>query len=443
MYASPRFSAPRMPPCVRKEQSLGSLEPMNEACPSERTVMQLVRGELGADGLEQLLAHTDTCAHCAIVVAEAGLAVSAELGEEHELPLPSHERRAFAPGCLIASRYRIHARIGRGGMGEVYSAVDEELGERVALKTIAPTRGSDPLLVEHFKRELRLARKVSHPNVCKTLEFGRHDLEGGVSQCFFTMQFIEGVTLRRRLSEGERLELEQALGLVHDLAVGLQAIHEQNIVHRDIKPDNVMLTTEPGTGRLVPSWLDFGVARADLRESRSLGLAGTPDYAAPELLHGKVATRASDLYALGLVLHEVLVGNLPFSRVRSFAEAAERGPVEPLRPSAFRSDLPPALDELVRDCLAADPVLRPASAAQLAARLDSIRAGQSDRTGAATKQSTAAPSAAVGRKTARRRWFWGAAALALIGCLIDRLRTSQASLSPTVSSESARTSNQA
>src|SRR6185369_12642009 len=270
-------------------------------CPTEHAILQLVRGELDASVVESLLLHTDACENCALVVAEAGRAISEEAGDE---PTPAEQSEGggpFAAGSLIAGRYRVRARVGRGGMGQVYLAIDEELGERVALKTIAPALACDPLLVEHFKRELRLARQVSHPNVCKTLEFGRHELETGICQRFFTMQFIDGVTLRRRLLEAGAFELHSALGLVRDLALGLQAIHEQNIVHRDIKPDNVMLSAGFGSGSLVPLWLDFGVARVDLRESASRGvIAGTPDYAAPELLQGEVATHASDLYALGL-----------------------------------------------------------------------------------------------------------------------------------------------
>jgi serine/threonine protein kinase len=341
-------------------------------CPSERVILELVRGELDPDRLASMLAHTESCASCELVVAEAGLAITAEAGDLLE-QAHSSTRGLFTSGQLIASRYRIQDRIGRGGMGEVYLAVDEELGERIALKTIASALGSDPVLVEHFKQELRLARKVSHPNVCRTLEFGRHELEAGPSQCFFTMQFIDGVTLRRRLVRGGPFDLHEALATVRHLALGLQAIHEQNIVHRDIKPDNVMLAPDPKQPGIVPLWLDFGVARVDLRESACRGLlAGTPDYAAPELLAGKVATRASDVYALGLVLYEVLVGDLPFARVGSFLEAAGRQNLGASAPSLLRAGIPAALDELVLACLAPAPERRPSSALAVAEQIRAI-----------------------------------------------------------------------
>jgi serine/threonine protein kinase len=364
-----------LPICVRKPNMEAPDPRQSSPCPSERVLLELVRGELDPERLASMLAHTESCASCELVVAEAGLAITAEAGDLLEQTHHS-TRGLFAPGQLIASRYRIQARIGRGGMGEVYLAIDEELGERVALKTIASALGSDPILVEHFKQELRLARKVSHPNVCRTLEFGRHELEAGLSQCFFTMQFIDGVTLRRRLVRSGAFELPEALATVRDLALGLQAIHDQNIVHRDIKPDNVMLAVlaPDERGRApVPLWLDFGVARVDLRESVSRGLlAGTPDYVAPELLAGKVATRASDVYALGLVLYEMLVGDLRFARVDSFLEAVGRPNLGLPAPSQLRAGLPAALDQLVLECLCASPEGRPTSALAVAERVRAI-----------------------------------------------------------------------
>lgn len=342
------------------------------ACPSEQELLELVRGELDAQRLDDVLAHTGSCEGCAWAVAESGLAIAVEAGDVVE-PVRSSAQGLFETGQLIASRYRIQARIGRGGMGEVYSAIDEELGERIALKFIASQLSSDPLFVERFKRELRLARKVSHPNVCKTLELGRHEIEAGISHYFFTMQFIDGVSLRRRLIDGEPFELPEALAVVHDLALGLEAIHQQSIVHRDIKPDNVILACNGETRACVPLWLDFGVARIDLRESASRGLlAGTPDYAAPELLEGKVATRASDIYALGLVLYEVLVGDLPFAPVASFSAAAGRASLRQAAPSLLRAGIPGALDELVQECLSASPEHRPPTARLVADRLCAI-----------------------------------------------------------------------
>jgi len=385
-----------------------------DLCPSEHELLALVRGELTPGRLESILAHTDLCANCALVVGEAGLAVTAETDDVLEQDQRSPTCGIFAKGQLVAARYRIRDRIGRGGMGEVYSAVDEELGEQVALKTIASALGSDPVLVEHFKQELRLARKVSHPNVCRTLEFGRHELESGISQCFFTMQFIDGMTLRRRLIQGEPFELLEALATVRDLALGLEAIHAQNIVHRDIKPDNVMLSADAKKRSLVPLWLDFGVARVDLRESTSRGLlAGTPDYAAPELLAGKVATRASDVYALGLVLHEVLVGDLPFARVGSFSEAAFRPSLGPPAPSLLRAGIPAALDDLVLECLSAFPERRPTSALLVADRLHILQMALSNepRSTRVPGVQAALEPARAQREPWRRLWYLVATAV--------------------------------
>jgi serine/threonine protein kinase len=227
------------------------------------------------------------------------------------------------------------------------------------------------------------------------------------------MQFIDGVSLRRRLMEAEPLELPEALDVVHDLALGLEAIHEQNIVHRDIKPDNVILARNDETRAWVPLWLDFGVARVDLRESASRGLlAGTPDYTAPELLEGKVASRASDVYALGLVLYEVLVGDLPFAPVASFSAAAGRASLRQAAPSLRRTGIPAALDELVQECLSPSPEQRPSSARLVADRLcaikDSLRA------------SSIGPRGGRAERSSRRRWLWlpAACAATTVGALV-------------------------
>jgi len=337
-------------------------------CPPESEVLALLCGELEPDAHARLLAHTERCSGCAMVVAEAGLALSASHGRAVAPATAGASHGVFAPGQLVASRYLIERRIGRGGMGEVYAALDQEFDDRVALKTISRGSASEPGVVDRFKLELRLARRISHPSVCRVFEFGRHELANGASLCFFTLQFIEGVTLRRRLLESGPLELVAAVELAANLALGLQAIHAQCVVHRDIKPENVMLTSEHGPTAAI--WVDFGLARIDLRETASVGLlAGTPDYSAPELLRGGVASRSSDLYAFGVVMYELLTGALPFSRSSSFSAASRQERAAPPAPSTLRPGLPTALDALVLECLRVLPEDRPASAEQLATRL--------------------------------------------------------------------------
>lgn len=344
-----------------------------QACPSESKLLSLICGELEPAAVSRLLAHTEACSSCALVVAEAGLA----LGDTESFPASCDSSRStrsvFTVGQLVAGRYQIERRVGRGGMGEVYAAFDQELHDRVALKTISPAFAADPKSVDRFKQELRLARRISHPSVCRVLEFGRHELPSGTSQCFFTLQFIEGATLRHRLLERGAFELPLAIKLAIALAEGLQAIHDQNVVHRDVKPENVMLPAEPGASAV---WVDFGLARVDLRETRSTAVvAGTPDYAAPELLQGDMATRVSDIYAFGVVLFELLTGTLPFPRSSSFSDAFARPRAPASPPSALRGDLPSALDALVLECIDAAPGHRPSSAEQVARRLRAISFG--------------------------------------------------------------------
>ncbi len=377
--------------------------------------MAFLGGELMPSERARFLSHTERCSGCALVVAEAGLVLCAPEAPGASHAAASVDNAVFSPGQLVAARYLIERRIGRGGMGEVYAAFDRELNDRVALKTISLRLSGDPQIVERFKLELRLARSIAHPSVCRVLEFGRHELGGGVSQCFFTMQFIAGGTLRRQLLEHRALELTRALTIAVDLARGLQAIHAQNVVHRDIKPENIMLPS--GSDQPAAVWVDFGLARVDMRETASAAvLAGTPDYAAPELLQGCLASRASDLYSFGVVLFELTTGRLPFARARSFATAFEQARTGPPRPSALRSEVPGALDALVLDCLASAPEQRPASAGQVAERLTQIahalRASQAENE---------TVSVTVGHANARWRWVLGAALLSALAATFNRL----------------------
>ena len=258
----------------------------------------------------------------------------------------------FLPGRLLAGRYRIIALLGKGGMGEVYRADDLTLGQPVALKFLPEEASRDEGLLERFRNEVRLARRVSHPNVCRVYDVGEVD-----GHTFFTMEYVDGEDLASLLRRIGRLPQDKALDIARQLCAGLAAAHAKGVLHRDLKPANIMLD---GRGQVVMT--DFGLAGltdqiqgADIR-------SGTPAYMAPEQLAGKEVTAQSDLYSLGLVLYEIFTGKRAFTAdaltdvVRGGAASA------PSKPSSVVKDLDPAIERVILRCLEPEPRLRPASA---------------------------------------------------------------------------------
>lgn len=264
----------------------------------------------------------------------------------------------FLPGRLIAGRYRIIALLGKGGMGEVYRADDLTLGQAVALKFLPDAATGDEALLERFRNEVRIARRVSHPNVCRVYDVGEVD-----GQTFFTMEYVDGEDLASLLRRIGRLPHDKAVEIARQLCAGLAAAHAKGVLHRDLKPANIMLD---GRGQVVIT--DFGLAGvADNIRGQEIR-SGTPAYMAPEQIAGKEVSMRSDIYALGLVLYEVFTGK------RTFAEkAAEAGAGyadrTPSRPSSVVKDLDPLVEKVILRCLEADPSARPANALAIAAAL--------------------------------------------------------------------------
>jgi len=244
----------------------------------------------------------------------------------------------FPPGTLLAQRYRVVSLLGRGGMGEVYRANDLLLGQTVALKFLPAQWTSDEATLARFRNEVRIARQVSHPNVCRVYDIG--EVEGST---YLSMEYVDGEDLASLLRRIGRLPPDKALEIARQLCAGLAAAHDKGVVHRDLKPGNTMLD---GQGRL--RILDFGLAgvAGEVKDIRS----GTRGYLAPEQQSGQEVTARSDIYALGVVLHEVFTGR---------------------RPSADSShpDLAPEVDRVIRRCLDENPAKRPASALHVAAAL--------------------------------------------------------------------------
>jgi len=265
----------------------------------------------------------------------------------------------FLPGRLLAGRYRIIALLGRGGMGEVYRADDLTLGQPVALKFLPEDASRDEALLERFRNEVRLSRRVSHPNVCRVYDVGEVD-----GHTFFTMEYVDGEDLASLLRRIGRLPADKALEIARQLCAGLAAAHAKGVLHRDLKPANIMLD---GRGQVVVT--DFGLAGLVDQIPGSDVRSGTPAYMSPEQLEGKEVNAKSDIYSLGLVLYEIFTGKRAFS-VESLPELVRvRSESAPSKPSTLVKDLDPAVERVILRCLEADPANRMSSAMSVAAAL--------------------------------------------------------------------------
>jgi serine/threonine protein kinase len=219
---------------------------------------------------------------------------------------PESIPRGARNGDLIGGRYFVEGQIGRGGMGRILRVRHQALGKAFALKLIKAPIATDPKIREMFYREAKLASSLSHENICSIVDFGMDERFG----LFMVMELLEGLTLFHRIYHKGRLAPKVACDVIWQIAEALRYIHNQGIIHGDIKSENILLTRTP-EGRRVPKLLDFGLARATVH-SEGGTIEGTPEYLAPERIYGGAASKVSDIYALGLLFYEVLVGGLPF-----------------------------------------------------------------------------------------------------------------------------------
>ena len=265
------------------------------------------------------------------------------------------------PGSIFAGRYEVKEVLGVGGMGVVYRAFDRELGEPVAIKTLRPdTVAGDPVALERFKQEIRLARKITHRNVVRTYDLGEVN---GVY--YLTMEFVEGTSLKQLIQSRGRLPVPVTLTVGKQLCRALEVAHEQGVIHRDIKPQNMVV--EPNGFLKV---MDFGIARlANPPKGKGLteaGMAiGTPDYMSPEQLSGVELDFRSDLYSAGVVLFECLTGRLPFEADTPWSLIAKHLEEAPPDPRSVNPEVPEALARVVLRAMAKDRERRYQTAAEL------------------------------------------------------------------------------
>jgi tetratricopeptide (TPR) repeat protein len=274
--------------------------------------------------------------------------------------------RLLTTGTLLAGRYRIEELVGVGGMGMVYRATDERLNLTVAVKVLRPERSLDTRRLERFEQELVLARRVSHPNVVRI-----HDIGNDGDLVFLTMDFVPGRALRDLLNDAGRLAPERAAAVARGLALALEAAHQAGIVHRDLKPENVLVDETGGTLRVAIT--DFGVARSLAGSGLTIpgAVIGTLSYLSPEQARGEDIDGRSDLYALGLLLYEMLTGELPFSakgssEVETFAQRLTGAP---RLLSWHDAEVPPGLRAVVQQLLERQPGRRYQTAGEVAAAL--------------------------------------------------------------------------
>jgi serine/threonine protein kinase len=281
----------------------------------------------------------------------------------------------FEPGTIIADRYRVLGVIGKGGMGTVYLAEHLEVGRKVAIKVLLAEWSAHQSIARRFRVEARTAGSLGHPNIVQVFDAGA--LPDG--RLFLAMENLEGRDLARELDSVRTLEARRACVLMRQVAMALGAGHRAGIVHRDVKPSNVMLVPQPDGE--VAKVLDFGIAANAALNAASTdrltdpgSLMGTPEYMAPEQATNTPPTPAFDVYAVGVMLYELLTGALPFTAMHTFELLTLK--LNRAAPSIDkkRPELPPLLVDLVADCLAIDPAKRPADGDALVVRFDEVLA---------------------------------------------------------------------
>lgn len=316
----------------------------------------------------------------------------------------------LAAGDLLAGRFEVVERIGAGGMGIVYRAVDHELNETIALKTIiGEWATSDPGASARFRDEIALARRVSHPNVCRINEVFREKLRGR-DFLFLTMEFLSGETLAERLKRSGPLPLATVSELVGQLAAGLHAVHSAGIIHRDLKPSNVFLGAGPRERVVL---MDFGLAKPELpsetyERTQTGAMVGSPDYMAPEQFLGEIAGPATDIYALGLIVFEMVSGVRPFGSGNVLRTAMQRISGKPIRLGDAAKGIPHSWDRAIARAICREPSKRYQDALAFAAALHA--------------------SPRISLALSRRQWIAAGASAAAMSSIVLAIRYSRWSL---------------
>jgi eukaryotic-like serine/threonine-protein kinase len=329
------------------------------------------------------------------------------------------------PDTVIDGRYKVLSRIGSGGMADVYLAEDALLGRKVAVKLLQHRFAEDQEFVERFRREASSAAGLSHPNVVAIFDRGEWD-----GTYYIAMEYLPGRSLKAIVREGGPMDPASAIEIVIQILRAAKFAHRRGIIHRDLKPHNVILDEE-GRAKVT----DFGIARAGASDMTLTGsIMGTAQYLSPEQAQGKTVSETSDLYAVGIVLYELLTGRVPFDGETAVSIALMQVSAQAPRPSALNPAVGPALDAVVVRSLAKNPIDRYRDADEFIAALEQARAGESPlgalANGAlllpAAGEDDGEPGPGGPHANGSRRWWWiaaGVVALALLGAFLALLLT--------------------
>lgn len=276
-------------------------------------------------------------------------------------------REELTTGSLFAGRYQIIDELGKGGMGKVYRVLDKRLNEEVALKLIKPEISSDKNSVERFHNELKLSRKIVHKNIARMF-----DLNEEKGTFYITMEYVRGEDLKKLFRKIGQLSAGQAVPIARQICEGLEEAHRLGVIHRDLKPQNVMVDEE-GNARI----MDFGIARS----LKSKGITdagvmiGTPEYMSPEQVEGKEVDGRSDIYSMGVILYEMVTGKVPFEGDTPFTIGVKHKSEVPKDPKEINTQIPEDLSSVILKCLEKDKEKRYQSAAEVSSELESIEKG--------------------------------------------------------------------
>ena len=258
-------------------------------------------------------------------------------------------------GVIVGDRYEIVSKVGSGGMADVYKAKDHKLNRFVAMKVMKPEFSSDTNFISKFQREAQAAAGLAHPNVVNVFDVGE---DQGVN--YIVMELVEGITLKEYISKKGKLTVKEATSIAIQVAMGLEAAHNRNIVHRDIKPQNIIISTD---GKVKVT--DFGIARAASSNTISTNAMGSVHYSSPEQVRGGYSDYKSDIYSLGITMYEMVTGMVPFDGDTTVAIAIKHLQEEMIPPSEITPDLPHSLEEIIMKCTQKSPDRRYSTLAEL------------------------------------------------------------------------------